>query len=156
MFKKLFPALLLAAAANANATVIDYTMAVSAAMIPASGQFTGVDNNADGFLSQDELSALSFTIPSVNYHFTLADVTNFGRYDIALNTWLNEALNNNQKAIAWVTFMDGRLEASTLTVSNVVTRVAPAAVPADVPEPASMALAALGLVALGATRRRKK
>ena len=154
MFKKILPALVLSVmAASAHATVIDYSMMVSHTA-EASGQFTGVDHNADGFLSLDELSALTFNIPFANYYFDLGVVTSFGRYDIVQNLWLNDGLNRNGSNFAYVTFFDGALEANPANITDLVTRVAQA--PADVPEPASMMLSALGLLALGAARRRKK
>lgn len=156
MFKKILPTLLLSVvAASANATVIDYSMIISH-IATASGQFTGTDNNADGFLSLDELSALTFDLPFANYHFDLSVVSSFGRYDILQNTWLNDGINNNQSKFAYITFNINNmsLEANPANTSDLVTRVAPAS--GNVPEPATAMLSALGLLALGAARRRKR
>lgn len=154
MIKKLFPALLLSIlATSANATVIDYTMTISNSA-SASGQFSGADGNADGFLSLNELSAFAFDIPVAGYHFELDRVSDFGRYNIAANTWLHDAAGWSQTNFAYVSFDGGALSVNTFNASNVLTSVAQA--PADVPEPASVTLTALGLLALRAARRSKK
>ena len=154
MIKKILPALLLSfMAASANATVVNYSMIVSHTA-EATGQFTGEDANADGFLSLPELSALNFDIDAVNYHFDLGVVSSFGRYDIAQNLWLSDGENRSGNNIAYISFFNGQLEANTANISDLVTSVAPQS--ADVPEPATAMLSALGLLALGAVRRRKK
>jgi hypothetical protein len=154
MIKKLIPALLLSVlAASAHATVIDYSMTISN-VASASGQFSGTDSNADGFLSLNELSAFAFDLPLVGYHFELDRVSDFGRYDIAANTWLHDAAGWSQTNFAYVSFDGGSLSVNTMNAGNVLTSVVPA--PADVPEPASIALTGLGLLALRAARRSKK
>ncbi len=152
MFKKLLSALALSiVATSASATVVDYTMTISNS-VGASGQFTGLDGNADGFLSLNELSAFTFDIPAVGYHFELPIVSDFGRYNIAQNLWLHDASGWGQSNFAYVSFNGGSLSVNTTNASNVVTTSAAA----EVPEPAPVALFALGLLAIGAARRSKK
>lgn len=90
---------------------------------------------------------------AVGYHFDLSVVSGFGRYDITENTWLADGLGWDGVYNAYVSFHDGRLAAAPINVSDLVTQPAQAA---DVPEPASVLLSALGLLALGAARRRRK
>ena len=154
MIAKLFSALLLTVvASSASATVVDYSMSI-ARTYQASGQFTGVDGNADGFLSLNELSAFTFDLPAVNYHFGLDIVSDFGRYDIVQNLWHHDAAGWGRTNFAYVSFNGGSSSVNTDNASNVITNVTRA--PAQVPEPAPIALFALGLVAIGAARRSKK
>lgn len=130
--------------------VIDYTMTIND-QYQAGGQFAGIDLDNDGFLRLNELSAFNFTLAHLAYD--LAAVYDFGRYDIAGNTWLHDAAGWGQQNFAYVSFNMGDASVNTTNASNVVT-VANGA--SEVPEPTSLLLSALGLFALGAARRKKK
>lgn len=130
--------------------VVDYTMTING-QYPASGQFAGIDANSDGFLSLNELSAFRFDV--LELHYDLAAVFDFGRYDIAGNTWLHDATGWGRDNFAYVSFNGGGESVNPTNASNVVTVVDQAS---EVPEPASLVLSALGLFALGAARRKKK
>lgn len=152
---KFLPALILSAlASSASATVVDYSLTISNAYA-ATGQFTGVDGNGDGMLNLNELSALKFDLDAANYHFTLGDVSHFGSYNIAQNLWQHDAGGWNQSNFAYVSFFNGSLSANTRNTTNVITLAAAAAL-SVVPEPAPIALFALGLLAIGTLRRSKK
>ncbi|WP_296000809.1 PEP-CTERM sorting domain-containing protein [Rugamonas sp.] len=148
---KLLSALTLCCFAHgASATVINYSVTVDN-FVAAYGQFTGFDSNADGILSKNELTAFSYEIPG-GYDFSLAQVSDFGSYNIAKNIWNHDASGWGLRNFAYVSFEHGLLSVNLLDTTDVVTTVART----SVPEPSSIALVALGLAAAWLARRRAK
>lgn len=151
MLKLLIPVLLMSMlATGANATVVDYSLTL-AKTATAEGQFSGTDANHDGFLTFDEVSALTFTIPSYDIKYDFSTLDTFGAYNIAANTWGADVDSH-----AYLHFSNGQIGPIVVydfNVTNLVTN--PVVDPASVPEPSAFALIALGLAAAATVRRIK-
>ena len=140
----LLAAILGLASLSANATVVDFSFSDI-----FTGSFAGTDINGDNLLTLDELTSFSFS------YVTTPDVTglsDFGSFNIANNVWNADASGWNLTNFAYFSWDNGNSSANTANVFNMVTTI----VGSEVPEPASVALLALGALGLVAARRRQQ
>lgn len=130
----------------ANATTVNFV--VYAFGFPyQSGSFVGMDGNADGLLSLNELTYF------VDYteNIRLSDLSDFGSFNPVSNVWNADAFGWGINNIAWYSWHGGDYSANKLW-ATVKTEIAPS----DVSEPASFALLGLGLFGFFAARMRKQ
>lgn len=135
-------------APSAHALTVDYTVSTGGS-IWGSGTFAGTDANANGQLEFTELS--SFTDVSImeGWTLTLADLVGFGSYTIATNTWNADGVSwNGYPNNAYFTW-NNRNNSVNSSWATVTTQAA-----AAVPEPGAWAMMGLGLLVLGARRRK--
>lgn len=143
----LLAAILGLASLSANATVVDFSFSNISDIY--TGSFAGIDINGDNLLTLDELTSFSFS------YVASPDVTglsDFGSFNIANNVWNADASGWNLTNFAYFSWDNGNLSANTTNVFNMVTTIAVS----EVPEPASVALLALGALGLVAARRRQQ
>ena len=168
MIKSIAAGAVLAAAAStsfgAGSTVeVSYDAFVLAGHPAYEGSFTGTDRNNDGTISFSELTSFvgtsDNTDPNLNLtngeylNLTLSDLSGFGDYTIATNTWHNNGyVNEAYGYTAFFTFSHYALAgfdlASVTTTLDSVT--------AAVPEPSELAMVGLGAAVLLLARRRRK
>ncbi|MES2069067.1 MAG: PEP-CTERM sorting domain-containing protein [Pseudomonadota bacterium] len=148
LFKSVLCTTVLAAASfSASAMVVDYTFDLPG--VPY-GSFSGVDTNHDGILTFDELTSFDFEYPLVDTTgINLAMLDSFGSYNIGINTWNSDATGWGYPNFAWFSWENGdrALVAQYATVHT--------SLEAEVPEPLTLGLFAIGLLGLGVIRRRK-
>lgn len=114
------------------------------------GTFSGNDINNDGFLSLSELISFDGSKNIESQAVTLANLSGFGSFDIASNVWMANGSGWGQKNFAYFSW-----NGDANSVNNNWAAVKTSVVTTNVPEPASMALLALGCAGLVAARRRK-
>jgi len=163
--RTILSALALACASMAaNAVTVDYSASIPGdSEFPGyplgGGQFSGVDTNADGLLTMNELSAFTFNSASFMSSVTLGALNNFGSYDIAANHWTADTYvgGNYQNNYYFFSGTENDFKASAVYYSTVTTTVVPNAVPtAPVPEPETYAMMVAGLGVLGWMGRRRQ
>ena len=117
--KKLALGLVLAAsflgASQANAAVVsvNFDLINNGGGSWGLGSFSGEDNNSDGFLKFDELTAFSWV--NLGYDANLGNLNGFGDYSIASNTWFSNGISwIGNPDIAFFTFDNRNLSATSL------------------------------------------
>lgn len=138
-----------ASAASAGASVdVTYDLSLGGSAFGA-GAFSGTDANNDGLITFAELSAFSFDSFNGVYHVVLADLNDTGSYNIGTNIWNADGQSwVGSGNIAYFTF--GNFVYSANTTNSTVTTFGVTAVP----EPGAWAMMGLGLLVLGARRRK--
>lgn len=159
---------MLAASAGASANLItngDFSQGASGWTEVANGNLTTIDRGywtvsgtSDSYLFQDFATTIGLT-----YEITFETNADFGRlWLIAGGSQLASVTGYDLLTVSFVatdtlsTIMFGANNRGRLTILDNVRVVAvPAEVPADVPEPASMALFGLGMAGIAALRRKR-
>jgi hypothetical protein len=150
--RTLFAALLVTAffASTANATTVSFNFSAGGGTY-GSGSFSGVDSNGNGVLSKNELASFTSDLPPEGvYGLALADLFDFGTYNIAANVWNADASGWGNPNFAWYSWNGGNN-----SVNPRWAVMTTAAEQSTVPEPGSLALIGLGLAGLAAASRKR-
>ncbi len=141
----------------ANATVISFTVLRGPASlnnVVGSGSFTGTDVNNDGSLTKDELTGFNFTLAQDSTTVGLAQLLVFGAFNLTTDIW-TPTLSAPPIPSTWFSSNNGSTAITRPNFSMFTTVVSQDA-PGSVPEPLTLGLFAIGLLGIGAVRRRQQ
>lgn len=143
-------------AGSAQAAPIKVLFSETTSPLSIHGYFTGEDTG-DGVLTLAELTDWWISFSPIS---TVASLNAFGTYDIATNTWHHDAASAPNPLMydsyaTWNGVMELSMHRFAWQFGTGIDAVQPADTSA-VPEPASLALGAIGVAALGLGRRRRR
>ncbi len=152
MKKFLLVAVLSVISTIANAGVIVDFDVMNGNSVYGSGQFAGEDDNSNNFLTFEELDLFSFVAPNYGHDLSVSDLSSFGDFDILNEEWLSNAASwVGSPDNAWFTWNNHDYSVN----SSWAVVITNAQIDGQVPEPASLAILGLGLLGLGAVRKRR-
>jgi len=150
--KAIVIAVVLLLAGSAEASPIKVNFYESTSPVNILGTFTGEDTNNDGMLVLSELTNWWISYSPID---TVANLNAFGDYHIAANVWDHNAASMppavTDAYATWDTYMSLSMHRFAWQITTVQD---PAQAP--LPLPGSLALGAIGALALGMGRRRRR
>lgn len=150
--KIILAGLFLFAASVSNAAIIEVDYVLTSGSDSYEGNFAGEDTNSNGILENSELTVFinDYYFPS---HGDLLDNdwSDFGDYIIATNVWIPNALDADDDNIAYFSWNDQDNSWDTSWVDSASTTLKENNVN-DIPEPSSLMILALGLIALASRK----
>jgi hypothetical protein len=152
-----------AASAAGSTVAVSYDAYVLVGHPAYEGTFTGTDTNNDGTISFSELTSFAGTSdntdPNLNLTngeyltLSLSDLSGFGDYTLATNTWHNNGYVN--EAYGYTGFFTfGNYSLADFDQASVTTTLD--SVTAPVPEPSQLALMSVGATLLLLLRRQRR
>jgi hypothetical protein len=159
MIKSLLAGAALAVAASASIAAgdtvsVSYDAYFEGNVLWYVGTFTGTDTNNDGTLSFSELTSFVATQKGGDPSLTLSDLSGFGDFSIATDTWHNNGVIQAGYAdSAYITWNNGGNALATFDQAAVTTTIT--SLTSAVPEPTTLAMMGLGALALVVRRKRQ-